>query len=109
MQLSPAARAVRERLFTDFEFYAQNALWIRTKDQKVVPFKLNKAQKLLLNAVMDQLEPRGFVRLTILKGRQMGSSTFVEAFLYWWVSRRKGPACPRGGARRARWRARSSG
>jgi hypothetical protein len=28
MQLSPAARAVRERLFSDFEFYAQNALWI---------------------------------------------------------------------------------
>jgi hypothetical protein len=49
---------------------------IRTKDQKIVPFKLNKAQKLLLNAVMDQLERRGFVRLTILKGRQMGSSTY---------------------------------
>src|SRR6478736_9145096 len=89
MQLSPAARAVRERLFRDFEFYAQNSLFIRTKDQKVIPLILNKAQRLLLEAVNRQLERRGFVRLIILKGRQMGSSTFVEAFLYWWVSQRK--------------------
>jgi hypothetical protein len=89
MALSPAARAVRERLFSDFEFYARNALMIRTKDQKVVPLELNTAQRKLLEAVNDQLGRRGFCRLTILKGRQMGSSTFVEAFLYWWVSQRK--------------------
>jgi hypothetical protein len=89
MQLSPAARAVRERLYRDFEFYAKNALWIRTKDQKVVPLELNAAQRLLLAAVNRQLDDRGYVRLTILKGRQMGSSTFVEGFLYWWVSQRK--------------------
>jgi hypothetical protein len=33
-------RAVRERLFRDFEFYAEKALFIRTKDQKVVPLVL---------------------------------------------------------------------
>ena len=72
MELSPAARAVRERLFRDFEFYAQHSLFIRTKDQKVIPLILNKAQRLLLEAVNRQLERRGFVRLIILKGRQMG-------------------------------------
>jgi hypothetical protein len=89
MELSPAARAARERLFQDFEYYAGKALWIRTKDQKIVPLSLNKAQKKLLKAILSQLERRGFVRLIILKGRQMGSSTLVEAFLYWWVSQRK--------------------
>ena len=89
MSLIPAARAVRERLFRNFEFYAQHALFIRTKQAQVVPLVLNRAQKRLLGAVIDQLERRGFVRLIILKGRQMGSSTFVEAFLYWWVSQRK--------------------
>jgi hypothetical protein len=62
MQLS-RARAVRERLFTDFEFYAKSALFIRTKDQKVVPLELNAAQRRLLEAVQSQLERRGFVRL----------------------------------------------
>ncbi len=38
---------------------------------------------------MDQLEERGFVRPIILEGRQMGSSTFVEAFLYWWIGQRR--------------------
>jgi hypothetical protein len=89
MQVSPVARAVRERLYRDFEFYGKNALWIRTKDQRIVPLELNKAQRLLLDAVNAQLGRRGFCRLIILKGRQMGSSTFVEAFLYWWVSQRK--------------------
>jgi hypothetical protein len=63
MSLSPA---VRERLFHNFEFYAKNALWIRTKDQKVVPLELNKAQRMLLEAVNAQLERRGCVRLIIL-------------------------------------------
>ena len=89
MSLTPAARAVRERLFRDFEFYAQHALFIRTKQAQVVPLVLNKAQKKLLEAVTSQLERHGFVRLITLKGRQMRSSTFVEAFLYWWVSQRK--------------------
>jgi hypothetical protein len=53
MQFSPAARAVLERLYRDFEFYARNALWIRTKDQKVVPMELNVAQRRLLGSRAD--------------------------------------------------------
>lgn len=87
--MTPAQLAERKRLYKDFEHYASRALKIRTKDQRVVPLKLNAAQKLILDAVQGQLERRGFVRLIILKGRQLGSSTFVEAFLYFWVSQRK--------------------
>ena len=80
--------AVRRRLFEDFSYYAENAVTIRTKDQKLLPLVLNRAQQLLLEVIERQLATRGFVRLIINKGRQMGSSTFVEAWLYWWVSQR---------------------
>lgn len=86
---SEKALAVRKRLLEDFEFWARNCWYIRTKDAKIVPLTLNRAQRLLLERSMDQLKRRGYIRLIILKGRQMGSSTFVEAFIYWWVSQRE--------------------
>src|SRR5690349_11235787 len=86
--MTPEMIAVRRRLFEDFAFYAENAVTIRTKDQKLTPLVLNRAQRLLLEVIERQLATRGFVRLIINKGRQMGSSTFVEAWLYWWVSQR---------------------
>jgi hypothetical protein len=72
-------RGPDELSFTYSRLFVNHQMW--PKDQKVVPLELNKAQRLLLDAVNAQLARRGF----ILKGRQMVSSTFVEAFLYWWV------------------------
>lgn len=85
---------MRQRLYDDFAYYAENAVKIRTKpnekgEAKIVPLVLNRAQRHLLSVIERQLQTRGFVRICILKGRQMGSSTFVEAWLYWWVSQRK--------------------
>lgn len=87
--MTPEMLAARQRLFRDFEYYASHASYIRTKTQTVEPLKLNRAQRFLLEAVDRQLASRGFVRLIICKGRQLGSSTFVESWLYWWVSQRK--------------------
>lgn len=89
--MTPSEKAVanRKRLLDDFEFWARTCWFIRTKEAKIVPLKLNRAQRHLLSLCVDQLERRGYIRLIILKGRQMGSSTFVEAFLYWWVSQRE--------------------
>lgn len=87
--LTQEQKKVRRRFFEDFAFYAAKAVTIRTKDQKLVPLVLNRAQKHLLERIYAQLERRGYARIIILKGRQMGSSTFVEAFLYFWVSQRK--------------------
>lgn len=89
--VDPEARrkATRKRLFDDFEFYATKALKIRTKDAKVVPFKLNRAQKRLLEAVLRQWEETGRVRIVILKARQLGFSTMVGGFLYWWISQHR--------------------
>lgn len=86
---SEKAVAARKRLFEDFELWAAKCWSIRTKEAKITTLKLNRAQKHLLTLCYGQLERRGYIRLIILKGRQMGSSTFVEALIYWYVSQRE--------------------
>jgi len=82
-------KATRRRLLNDFEFYARKALVIRTKDAKIVPFVLNRAQRRFLGQVLAQWQATGKVRIVILKARQLGLSTAVEAFLYWWISQHR--------------------
>ncbi|WP_375272855.1 hypothetical protein [Sphingomonas sp.] len=82
-------KATRRRLFDDFEFYATKALKIRTKDAKIIPFRLNRAQRRLLAAALQQWEETGRIRIVILKARQLGFSTMVGGFLYWWISQHK--------------------
>lgn len=77
---------IRKRLYGDFEFYAKHALKIRTKEGDVKPFTLNEAQKRLLEAIQKQVETEGKVRVVILKARQMGLSTLVGGWLYWYIS-----------------------
>jgi hypothetical protein len=83
------ATKIRKRLRDDFDFYAKNALKIRTKDGDVTPLALNAAQTKLLEAVQKQYAQEGKVRVIILKARQMGLSTMVGGYLYWWLSQRK--------------------
>lgn len=77
------------RLRDDFEFFAKHCLRIRTKSGKVVPLKLNRAQKTLHDNLERQRQETGRVRAIILKGRQMGASTYIEGRFYWrlWGSR----------------------
>lgn len=86
--LSPQALKVRKRLLNDFSYYAAHSLYIRTKAQKVELFHPNEAQRRLIEVIERQLDSRGYVRIIILKGRQMGLSTVVAGWLYWWVSQR---------------------
>lgn len=79
----------RRKLLNDFEYYAPRALRIRTKTGEIVNFKLNKAQKILNDTVNKQLEAEGKVRIIVLKARQMGLSTSIGGWLYWWTSQRK--------------------
>jgi len=60
---------------------------IRTKEGNLVPFKFKRAQKVffhhfVLPAIKNQIP----VRIYILKARQIGFSTLVEAILYWSTS-----------------------
>jgi hypothetical protein len=82
-------KEVRKRLFEDFDFYASAALKIRTKDGDIRPLKLKPAQRILQQAVEEQIADEGKVRIIILKARQQGLSTYVGGYLYHNVSQRK--------------------
>lgn len=79
-------QAIRQRFLTDFAFYARHCLKIRTKDGEIAPLILNRAQRHLLAVLERQWEKTGRIRVVILKGRQQGLSTLVEAWLYWRTS-----------------------
>lgn len=72
------AEVIRKKLKDDFEFYARNCLFIKTKQGKLEPFLLNKAQLYIHERIESQKESTGKVRAIILKGRQQGCSTYVE-------------------------------
>lgn len=83
-------RAIRARLKNDFLHYAEKCLKIRTKDGHIAPLALNAAQRHLHARLEDQLQRKGKVRALVLKGRQQGCSTYVEARFYWKVTHRRG-------------------
>ncbi len=77
--LDPRERRIRLRLRDDFEHYAATCLKIAAKDGTLVPLRLNRAQRAMHAAIERQLNETGKVRALILKGRQQGASTYVEA------------------------------
>lgn len=84
-------RAVRNKLRTDFEYYAPRCLKIVTKKDNqgrsdTRPFVFNDAQKIIHREVEDQKARLGYVRKIVLKGRQQGCSTYVEGRFYWKTS-----------------------
>lgn len=81
-----------KRLREDFPTFAQ-LLKIKTKDGTVIPFKLNKAQKKLWKQIRAAEKAGLPVRIVILKARQLGMSTFVQAFLLWKAITRPGHNC----------------
>lgn len=87
----PVIRKRRQRLVTDFEYYAPNCLKVLTKaigDQaaKLIPFSFNPPQRYVHARIEEQRERLGYVRAIILKGRQQGISTYIEGRFYWKTS-----------------------
>jgi hypothetical protein len=82
-------KAVRRRLYDDYEFYAKSCIHIRTKAGEVKPLLFNSAQKKLHAAVENQYQTTGKVRIIILKARQQGFSTWVHGRMYSRLSQRK--------------------
>jgi len=83
-------RDIRLRLKTDFPHYAGKCLKVRTKQGAIASFVLNAAQRFIHDSLEEQLKQTGKVRALILKGRQQGCSTYVEARFYWKVTHQKG-------------------
>jgi hypothetical protein len=79
---------LRKRFYEDFTFYAKHALKVRSKQNKIVPFELNRVQTLFHAEVEEQRRRTGRVRKIILKGRQQGLSTYVSGRKYWRLSQR---------------------
>jgi len=63
----------------NFDFFASNFFQIRSKSGEVKPLTLNRAQLFIHKRLQDQLEKTGKVRAIILKGRQSGCSTLIQA------------------------------
>lgn len=82
VKLSQKAKANLIRLRDDFQFYAAKALKIRTKEGKLLAFKLNPAQTKLDNKT-NELKAQGKpIKIIILKARQMGFSTYTEGRIF---------------------------
>lgn len=70
------------KLKNDRLFFIENFLKIRNKSSKLVPFKLNAAQKIVVDLI-EKCEKEGRLkRFIVLKARQMGLSTYFEAEIF---------------------------
>lgn len=86
-----SADEVRERWLSlrvaiwksDFRRFCKEVVRIRAKDGTLQPLILNEAQELLHEAVESMLEETRWVRITGLKGRRQGYSTYTAARGYW--------------------------
>lgn len=67
---------------TSLPKFGEACLEIKTKDKRIVKFKLNTAQIHTHKILEDQLDRTGKVRALVLKGRQQGISTYVAARYY---------------------------
>lgn len=71
-----------KKLKTDREWYFRNFLKIRDKSSKLVPLSVNSAQKIVLDKIKWCEENNVLKRFIILKARQMGISTLIEALIF---------------------------
>lgn len=90
MTASPELIEKLRRLKEDFPHYAEKCLKVLTKEGKVEPLRLNAAQLYVHQRIEEQLARTGKVRVIVLKGRQQGISTYVQARFIHRLSFRKG-------------------
>lgn len=66
----------------DTRWYIENFLKIRDKRAQIIPFKLNHAQKIVMDIIEKDRKNGKPGRYIILKARQMGLSTLFEAIIF---------------------------
>lgn len=67
------------RFRKDLQYYAEDALRIRTKQATLAPLSFNFAQRTVHANIARQMEETGRVRAIVLKARQEGVSTYTAA------------------------------
>jgi hypothetical protein len=65
----------------DFAFFAPRFLKVQTTGGDLVPFRLNRPQRLLLK-IFDDIRKKRLLRVVLLKGRRMGMSTLISGWFY---------------------------
>jgi hypothetical protein len=75
------AKAFLKRCREDFVFFAEKCLKIKDEQGNIVPFVLNVAQKRFY-IKYQEAKKKGDVRFIILKPRQLGFSTLIQAILF---------------------------
>lgn len=82
---------VHERLNRDLEFFAEHGpLYIKNVQGSLVPFRLNLAQRYIHDQLEKQKAQYGWVRALLLKGRQQGGSTYINARFFHQAVRTQG-------------------
>jgi hypothetical protein len=71
------------RELAHFEDFCRDHLIIVTKGVGAQPFVLNSSQRIILKKLRELIAAGVPPRLLILKARQVGVSTLIEAFLFW--------------------------
>src|SRR5579872_6655849 len=79
-----------KRILKSLPLFAKNFLVIHDKVGQVRKFELNRAQKYIHDRLEAQLEATGKIRALILKGRQQGVSTYVQARYFHKIITRRG-------------------
>ncbi len=83
-------KAMKNRLATDYLYYAPRCHKINNKAGQLVNFKLNESQLYVHGLLQKELARKGYVRAIMLKCRQWGGSTYVESRYDHKISYRKG-------------------
>jgi hypothetical protein len=82
-------KELAERIYNDPVFYIENFLWIKTKEGEIQKLKLKKVQRIVVDYVVTCLKNNLPIRAIILKARQEGMSTIIEALGFWWTNTHK--------------------
>jgi len=79
VDLTNDQRLILTRLVSDLDFYSAKCLKIVAKDGAILPLVFNRAQRTIHEKIEKQRRETGMVRAIILKGRQLGCTTYVQA------------------------------
>jgi len=82
-RLDPVLAETAQRALADFEYFCRRFFFIRRKDGTVGTLELNSVQRKIVAAVNRQVAEKRPVRLVVLKARQMGVSTVIQAYILW--------------------------
>lgn len=77
------------RLRSWFPDYARVNLKITDKDGKLIPLLLNRMQIVLWAIILQLIKQGKPIRLYLIKARQLGSTTFFTAILFWLITLNK--------------------